>query len=143
MSSALLDLAGVSLACRDQDTLLKTFAARAGAAIDARAVFIWLGASDGQGLSYRVRWTDTEERFNPAGDTVIDGFLSEISKTGKMLRLNVNDFFPDALSHLDQASRRREVGSCRFSRAPMRRKQPSRKPWRWWRGNMATLAGPG
>ena len=37
-SAALFELASVTLACRDQDTLLKTVAARVGAAARARAV---------------------------------------------------------------------------------------------------------
>jgi hypothetical protein len=35
---------GVSLACRDRETLLKTFAARLGPELQARAVLIWLAA---------------------------------------------------------------------------------------------------
>ena len=46
-SSALFELASVSLACRDQDTLLKTFAARVGATLGARAVLVWTHAFDG------------------------------------------------------------------------------------------------
>jgi hypothetical protein len=65
-SSALFELASVALACRDQDTLLKTFAARVGATLGARAVFVWTdaashrsGGSNGteaSGLVCRMRW---------------------------------------------------------------------------------------
>ena len=49
-SSALFELASVSLACRDQDTLLKTFAARVGATLGARAVFVWIHDAAAEGL---------------------------------------------------------------------------------------------
>ena len=42
-SAALFELASVSLACRDQDTLLKTFAARVGSFVGAKALLVWLG----------------------------------------------------------------------------------------------------
>ena len=47
--SGLFELASVSLACRDQDTLLKTFVARVGATLGARAVFVWTNGSSSKG----------------------------------------------------------------------------------------------
>jgi len=77
ISAALLELASVSLACRDQDTLLKNFAARVGSTVGARAVLVWLNGTDA-GLACRMRWNEAGERFGPAADGAADDILSEI-----------------------------------------------------------------
>ena len=81
-SSALYELASVSLACRDQDTLLKTFAARVGAVLGARAVFVWTYDTESEGLVCRTRWTEPGERIAPLNDPVGDGLLFEIYESG-------------------------------------------------------------
>ena len=65
-SSALYELASVSLACRDQDTLLKTFAARVGANLSARAVFIWTYDTASESLVCRTRWTEPASASTPS-----------------------------------------------------------------------------
>ena len=116
-SSALLELASVSLACRDQDTLLKTFAARVGAALGARAVLIWLNkageeaAEEGEegraGLVCRTRWSEPGERFAPADGAVSEGFLAELYESAKTRRLAAREIEAEELEHLDEASRAR------------------------------------
>jgi GAF domain-containing protein/multidrug resistance efflux pump len=123
-SSALLELASVSLACRDQDTLLKTFAARVGAALGARAVFVWRnsnGDGDTQGLICRTRWTEPGERFAPADGAVSEGFLAELYESAETRRLAPREIADaagaDTLAHLDEASRAR-VKSAVYASLP-------------------------
>ncbi len=115
-SAALFDLASVSLACRDQDTLLKTFAARVGAAVGARAVLIWLGGPT-QGLSCAIRWSEPGERFSPADGAISDGLLAAVCKSGETRRFNVYELAAQDLSHLDEASRSR-VKSAVYAALP-------------------------
>ena len=108
-SSALFELAAVSLACRDQDTLLKTFAARAGAALGARAVLIWTASQEGEEtkLVCRMRWTEPGERFNAAEEAVENGLLTEVFDSAETRRLAGREISEEDLSHLDEASRSR------------------------------------
>jgi RND family efflux transporter MFP subunit len=105
-SAALFELASVSLACRDQDTLLKTVAARVGAAVSARAVLIWVAADD-SGLVCRGRWVDTAERIQPERGPIDEGVLAEVCETGETRRAGARQISPDMLAHLDDASRGR------------------------------------
>jgi RND family efflux transporter MFP subunit len=105
-SAALFELASVSLACRDQDTLLKTVAARVGAAVSARAVLIWV-APDDSGLVCRGRWVDTAERVQPERGPIDDGILAEVCESGETRRAGAKQVSADMLSHLDDASRSR------------------------------------
>ncbi len=115
-SAALFDLASVSLACRDQDTLVKTFAARVGAAVGASAIFVWLGDTDA-GLTCHARWNETGERFNPVGETVSEGVLIEILESGETRRLSSRELTAEGLSHLDDGSRGR-VKSAVYAALP-------------------------
>jgi GAF domain-containing protein/multidrug resistance efflux pump len=115
-SAALFELASVSLACRDQDTLLKTVAARVGATVGARAVLIWLGEPD-PGLVCRSRWSDPGERITPSGGPVSDGVLCEVCESGETQLLGAGQIDPDVLTHLDQASRGR-VKSAVYAALP-------------------------
>ena len=85
-SAALFELASVSLACRDQDTLLKTVAARVGSVVGARAVLIWTAVPE-SGLTCRARWAETGERINPERGTVSEGILAEVCESGEGRRL--------------------------------------------------------
>ena len=122
-SSALFELASVSLACRDQDTLLKTFAARAGAAIGARGVLVWLSDPKGEdgALACRMRWSEPGERFQPAGEESEDGLLAEVfeefSESGGARRIAAKEIDAEALGHLDEASRGR-VKTILFATLP-------------------------
>jgi GAF domain-containing protein/biotin carboxyl carrier protein len=112
-SSALFELASISLACRDQDTLLKTFAARVGAAIGARGVLVWLNdpASEDGALECKMRWSEPGERFQPASEEAEDGLLAEVfvafAESGGARRIAAKEIDADALGHLDEASRGR------------------------------------
>lgn len=105
-SAALFELASVSLACRDQDTLLKTVAARVGSVVGARTVLIWTGAPE-PGLVCRARWSDPGERINPERIPVSDGILAEVWESGETRRLSAKQISTEELSHLDEASRSR------------------------------------
>jgi GAF domain-containing protein/multidrug resistance efflux pump len=108
--SALFELASVSLACRDQDTLLKTFAARVGATLGARAVFVWTnGASskDAEGLVCRTRWNEAGERFAPQNESVSEGLLAEVYESAETRRVSSKEISADDFEHLDEPSRAR------------------------------------
>src|SRR5580698_1273475 len=108
--SALFELASVSLACRDQDTLLKTFAARVGATLGARAVFVWTnGASSkgADGLVCRTRWNEAGERFAPQGESVSEGLLAEVYQSAETRRVSSKEIAADDFEHLDEPSRAR------------------------------------
>jgi RND family efflux transporter MFP subunit len=115
-SAALFELASVSLACRDQDTLLKTVAARVAAAVGARAVLIWLGDPD-PGLVCRSRWSDPGERINLSAGPVSEGVVSEVRESGETRRLGAGQIDADELAHLDEASRGR-VKSAVYAALP-------------------------
>src|SRR5580693_540138 len=116
-SSALFELASVALACRDQDTLLKTFAARVGATLGARAVFVWANAAsngsggshgtEASGLVCRMRWNEPGERLVPLGEAVSEGLLAEIHESAATRRFGGKEVADDGFEHLDDASRAR------------------------------------
>ena len=121
-SSALYELASVSLACRDQDTLLKAFAARVGAALGARAVFVWTnpGSRNGDGdegkLICKMRWSEVGERFALSGE-LGEGILTETYEAPKTRRFSAAQIQPEAFEHLDAATRAR-VKSALFASLP-------------------------
>lgn len=108
-SSALFELATVSLACRDRDTFLKNFSARVGAELGARAVLVWTCNPEAEDpeLVCRMCWTQPGERFAPVTEPVSDGLLSEVSSSATSRRFGKKDLDPDDLSHLDESSRTR------------------------------------
>src|ERR1700678_1193587 len=119
-SSALYELASVSLACRDQDTLLKAFAARVGATLGARAVFVWTrpGSQNGDGgkLICKMRWSEVGERFILSGESG-DGILTGINEAPETRRFGSAQIEPHAFEHLDEATRGR-VKSAIFAALP-------------------------
>jgi len=121
-SSALYELASVSLACRDQDTLLKAFAARVGAALGARAVFVWTNAGlndksgDDGNLICRMRWAEVGERFTLSGETG-EGILGEVYESSESRRVGAGEIEPETFEHLDEATRGR-VKSVLFAPLP-------------------------
>jgi RND family efflux transporter MFP subunit len=121
-ASALYELASVSLACRDQDTLLKAFAARVGAALGARAVFVWTnpGSRNGDGdegkLICKMRWSAVGERFTLSGE-LGEGILTETYQTPETRRFSAAQIEPEAFEHLDEATRAR-VKSALFASLP-------------------------
>ena len=108
--SALFELASVSLACRDQDTLLKTFVARVGATLGARAVFVWTNGSSSkgaEGLTCRMRWNEPGERFAPHSEAVSEGLLADVYESAETRRVSSKEITADDFEHLDELSRAR------------------------------------
>lgn len=120
-SSALYELACVSLACRDQDTLLKTFAARLGATLGARSVLVWQNGGGNQSLACRMRWSEPGERLNPAAEPAEESLLAEVHQafclSAGTRRVGKGEVEPDALLHLEEASRAR-VKSILYAALP-------------------------
>jgi len=116
-SSALFELASVSLACRDKDTLLKTFAARVGTTLGARAVLVWTPGGASEGLVCKMRWTEPGERLHPSDVAVGSGTLLELYQTAATRRLPAREITPEDLEHLDEASRPR-VKSALYASLP-------------------------
>jgi RND family efflux transporter MFP subunit len=116
-SAALFELASVSLACRDQDTLLKTFAARVGTTLGARAVFVWVHDSQAEALVCRMRWTEPGERIVPVSEPVSEGPLAVVFESAVTSRLSARDLSLDDLEHLEETSRVR-VKSAMFASLP-------------------------
>lgn len=116
-TAALFEIASVSLACRDQDTLLKTFAARVGATLGARAVFVWIHDPAAEGLVCRSRWTEPGERIVPITDAISEGPLAIVFESASTSRLAASDLSLDDLEHLEETSRIR-VKSAMFASLP-------------------------
>jgi RND family efflux transporter MFP subunit len=116
-TSALFEIASVSLACRDQDTLLKTFATRVGATLGARAVFVWINDPAAEGLVCRSRWTEPGERIVPVTDAISEGPLAIVFESASTSRLAAGDLSFDDLEHLEETSRVR-VKSAMFASLP-------------------------
>ena len=106
-SSPLYELTSVFLACRDADTLLKTFAARAGAAIGARAVQIWLLDPSSELLVSQARWTEAGERLSASREGVSEGLLAEIFESATSRTLTAKQISSTPLDHLDENVRAR------------------------------------
>jgi RND family efflux transporter MFP subunit len=116
-SSALFELASVSLACRDQDTLLKTFAARVGTTLGARAVLVWTTNGTAEELVCRMRWTEPGERLHPTELAVSGGTLAILYQSAATRRLPAREIAVEDLEHLDEFSRTR-VKSALYSSLP-------------------------
>jgi GAF domain-containing protein len=116
-SSALFELASVSLACRDQDTLLKTFAARVGTTLGARAVLIWIANETGEELVCRMRWAEPGERLHPTELPVSEGPLTMLYRSAATRRLPAREIAKEDLEHLDEFSRTR-VKSALYASLP-------------------------
>jgi RND family efflux transporter MFP subunit len=106
-SSPLFELASVSLACRDRETLLKTFAARAGGILGARAVLVWLYDVRSEGLECRTRWTEPGERLGPSENGASEGVLAEVFETKRSRRLGSKDLEEEEFEHIEKSSRDR------------------------------------
>ena len=116
-TSALFELASVSLACRDQDTLLKTFAARVGATLGSRAVLVWVFDPAAEALICRMRWTEPGERLSPVEEAVAEGPLVVVYESAVSSRLSLHEISPEALEHLEETSRTR-VKSALYAPLP-------------------------
>ncbi|HKF51772.1 MAG TPA: GAF domain-containing protein [Candidatus Acidoferrales bacterium] len=113
-SSSLLELATVYYACRDTETLLKTFAARVGTSLNARGVLVWL-SDDGSAtadqnsdaeaetelrLRLRAAWFPAGERTSPTADLIAEGLPLQAVENGETLRLSLDSDDSENLSHL-------------------------------------------
>src|ERR1700676_4377963 len=102
--SDLFEMASLSLACRDLETLLRTFAARAAAALDAQAVLVWVNDQAG------MDWTCRESCSNPrpvarliAGNgTLKIGFIKDVYDSKTARRLSGQDLAAAPLVHLQE-----------------------------------------
>jgi RND family efflux transporter MFP subunit len=134
-SSSLFELATVYYACRDTDTLLKTFAGRMGAALGARGVLVWLRAEEdaevsqegadesaeaaaeseaedeeeasGATLTLRAAWLASGERFDAAPEPASEGPLAEVLENGETVQFSSEENEADSLAHLSETSRAR------------------------------------
>src|SRR5690348_12977626 len=137
-SSSLFELATIYYACRDTDTLLKTFAGRMGAALGARGVLVWLRteeaveagveeteessaageeteveAEEGSGaaLACRSSWLAPGERFESAAEQTSEGLLAEVLENGETVQFSSEEDEADSLVHLAESSRVRVKSS--------------------------------
>lgn len=123
LSSSLLELATVYYACRDTETLLKTFAGRMGTSLGARGVLVWLpensgslgdrqGSPNGNGseeeeeftLKLRATWFAAGERIETAADSISDGLPVQIFVNGETMRFSAQSDDEESLAHLAHAS---------------------------------------
>ena len=124
LSSSIFELATVYYACRDTSTLLKTFAGRLGTALNARGVLVWLPDPDAEtvaqetdegteaaekiaGFSCRTAWLAPGERFDPAGEGVVEGPVAEVFEDAETRQFSSEENNSDELAHLAQGSRDR------------------------------------
>ena len=110
MSSALADFSSVLLACRDQDTLRKTFVHRLGNALDARGVFLWVPSpvtanGDEPTLVCVARWVDLAGRMSPLTGADSGGILNQVMEDSESLRLAGADLDRDAFTHFPESQR--------------------------------------
>jgi RND family efflux transporter MFP subunit len=122
-SSSLFELATVYYACRDTDTLLKTFAGRLGTALGARGVLVWVrtaenavaseeedegsASASGATLTCRAVWLAPGERFEAATERVSEGPLTEVLASGETLQCSAEEDEAASFAHIAEASRAR------------------------------------
>lgn len=124
LSSSLLELATIYYACRDTETVLKTFAGRMGSSLGAQGVLVWLRDSvrgegptsngDGQPveaeteikLKLRAKWFAAGVRVEAAADAIEDGLPVKALQNGEPLRFSSESDGSESLAHLSGASRK-------------------------------------
>ena len=100
-SHQLFELASVALSCRDRESLLKTFAARAAAVFQATAVVIWLRLPPARKLSLSASWSESGSHFAIRFDETYPA-LDRLAESREPLVINSSEISPDSLSHLDK-----------------------------------------
>lgn len=118
-SSSLLDLATVYYACRDTETLLKTFAGRVGTSLNARGMLVWLRDDDLPAeseenhpesepqlrLRLRAAWFAAGERTSPAADSIAEGLPVEALEADGPVRFSFeSDGNENLTAHLSRPS---------------------------------------
>lgn len=124
LSSNLLELATIYYACRDTETLLKTFAGRMGLSLGARSVLVWLredapaaekpeAEEDDDSiespatlaLKLGAVWFASGEYVEAAADSVTEGLPVQALESGDTLRFSSESNGSERLAHLASASR--------------------------------------
>jgi RND family efflux transporter MFP subunit len=116
-SSALAELAGVLFACRDLETLRKTFVARVAVALNARAADLWLADPKEEGLRCHAQWTDSAERLSASKDGVADGILAAAFQETSPIRLSGDELERDEFTQFP-ASQRAAIRSALLAPFP-------------------------
>jgi RND family efflux transporter MFP subunit len=105
--SALYDLATSYHACRELDSLLKTFASKLQSRLGADAVLVWLDVNGNAELSCRARSFSPGDRIEPASTSVNNGLLLEMLSQRGAKRFSRDELQPRSLVHLDKTYRER------------------------------------
>src|ERR1700719_4895704 len=102
--SDLFEMASLSLACRDLETLLRTYAARAAAALDAQAVLVWVNDQAGTGWTCRESCSKPRavERLIAGNGTIKNGFIKDVYDSKAARRLSGQDLAAAPLVHLQE-----------------------------------------
>jgi RND family efflux transporter MFP subunit len=114
---ALYELATAYHACRDLDSLLRTFSTVVRARLGARGVLLWLPENGTSALRCRGKYFAPGERFEPAAQTVDSGFLAEVLAAKSARRLASADKKDRLLGHL-VAGHRERVESALYAPIP-------------------------
>jgi RND family efflux transporter MFP subunit len=105
--SAPFEIASISLACRDRQTLLKTFAVRLGTMLGARAVLLWLALPDSAELACEASWFEAGEKFTPVQEPATEGILAEVLELGATRRVGKQELDTVEFAHLEETGRLR------------------------------------
>lgn len=105
LSSTHFELASIALACRDRETLLKTFAARLGTMLSVRAVLVWLMSPESEGLACVACWTEPGVKFAPAREFPDGSILLGVLESGDSRRVGKQELADLELDHLEEPSR--------------------------------------
>lgn len=116
-SAALVELASVLFACRDLETLRKTFVSRAALALGARGAFLWLAGESEEGLRCRAQFTETGERLAPIKDAVSDGILATALDETSAVRVSGKELERDEFTEFP-AAQRAAIQSALLARYP-------------------------
>ena len=95
------ELASVALSCRDRETLLKTFAARAASVFQATAVVIWSRHPQTRKLSLSASWSESGSHFATRFAEAYAA-LDRLAEANEPFVLNSSGINPDSLPHLDE-----------------------------------------
>jgi RND family efflux transporter MFP subunit len=106
-------------ACRDVDSLMKTFLLRTAGQLDAEAAFVWLADAASKGLVCSQRWCAAGARFEPSLEPVTEGWLVEVlhSRRARHLPKAGEPLDADSLAHLAENDRER-VRSALYAVVP-------------------------
>lgn len=103
----LFELASVALACRDRDSLLKTFAARATTVCDVQAALVWLNDPASQKLTCAVSRSANGANIavRLSSGSGASACLRECCETGKVRHIDSRDMLSSRILHLENEFR--------------------------------------